>query len=263
MFTRSVVTSIATVASLLVATPALAGADLSVQVPAPSPAYVYDTTTFDVTVANIGNKSASNVTLTIQLPETNTSPQVYVLGTLGAIDPRCTQSGTTLNCNLGSIARNTNKVVSLDIELPQADEALAITATAATTSLENSTTNNAATTEAVLLNYAVAVAPGDTAHNRHCTGQGLSSFFECLLFPSSLMSHDIEFLADGELAIVGEPDYSGSWSQPTADSLTLTYIDWTNTVVAEFVGYGTNPGCFEGITTFPDSEYMSVYEVCI
>lgn len=261
MFTRSLALGLAT---FLFATPALAASDIRVTLPTPSPAYVYDVTSFDITVANIGNKSASNVIVTIQLPATHTSPQVYVMGTLSPLDPRCTRSGTVLTCNLGTVARNTSTIIGVDIELPQAEEPLDITASATTTSLENSTLNNAATAEAQLLNYDVTVAVGDIATNRHCTGQGLTSFFECLLFPSSISFHDVEFLSGGEIAIPNEPDYGGSWSQPDGHTLEVTYVDLiSNTVVAEFVGYGTNASCFEGITTFPGSAYISPYEVCL
>jgi len=260
MFTRSLAIGLVT---FLFATPALAASDIRVTLPTPAPAHVYDTTSFDVTISNIGNKSANNVVVTIHLPETNTSPQVYVMGTLDPLDPRCTRSGTVLTCALGTVARNTSTVIGVDIELPQADEALAITASATTTSSENSLANNSATAEANLLNYSVTVSPGDVGHNRHCTGQNLTSFFECLLFPSSLSSHDVEFLAGGLIAIPGEPGYTGSWTQAQGDSLEVIYEEIGYGVVAHFIGYGTSPDCFEGITTFPGSSYVSPYEVCI
>lgn len=262
MFTRPLAIGLVT---FLFATPALAAADIRVTLPAPAPAYVYSTSEFDVTVSNIGNRSANNVVVTIDLPATNTSPQVYVMGTLGPLDPRCTRSGTVLTCNLGTVARNTTTVIGVDIALPQADEVLEIAASATTSSVENSLANNSAIAAANLLNYAVTVSPGDVGHNEHCTGQNLTSFFECLLFPSSLSSHDIEFLAGGLIAIPGEPAYTGTWSQPNGDTrvLEVTYEEIGVGVVAEFVGYGTNGSCFEGITTFPGSAYVSPYEVCI
>lgn len=250
-------------AAFLFATPVLAAADIQVQVPAPAAVHVYDTTDYDIVVSNIGNKKAYGVQLVIELPETNTSPQVYVMGTTSGVDPRCSPSGTTLVCNLGDIARNAGTTVSFGIELPQADEELAVTATATSNGAENSLANNADTDVAPLLNYAVAVQPGDLATNRHCTGTGLASFFECELFPSSLSDHQHEFLAGGLIAIPGEPAYSGTWSQPTVDSLVFTYEELGVGVVAEFEGWGTSPDCFEGITTFPGSAYMSPYEVCI
>jgi hypothetical protein len=250
-------------AAFLFATPVLAAADIAVQIPAPAAVHVYDTTDYDIVVSNIGNKKAAGVQLVIELPETNTSPQVYVMGTLSGVDPRCSASGTQLVCNLGDIARNTGTTVSFGIELPQADEELAVTATATSIGAENSLANNAATDVAALLDYAVAVQPGDLATNRHCTGTGLASFFECELFPSSLSDHPHEFLAGGVIAIPGEPAYSGTWSQPTPESLVFTYEELGVGVVAEFEGWGTSPDCFEGITTFPGSTYMSPYEVCI
>lgn len=250
-------------AAFLFATPVLAGADIQVQIPAPAAVHVYDTTDYDIVVSNIGNKKATGVQLVIELPETNTSPQVYVMGTLSGVDPRCNTSGTQLVCNLGDIARNTQTTVSFGIALPQADEALAITATATATVAENTLANNSATDEATLLNYAVAVQPGDLTTSRHCTGTGLTSFFECELFPSSLSQHDAELLAGGVISIPGEPGFTGTWSQPTADSLVMIYEEIGVGVVAEFHGYGTSPDCFEGMTTFPGSTYVSPYEVCI
>lgn len=259
MITRPAIIGLAT---FFFAAPALAAADLNVSIPAPSPEYVYDTTAYDVVVSNIGNKSASGVVLTIELPETNTSPNVYVMGTLGGVDPRCSLSGTTLTCNLGSIARNTATTVSFGIDLPQADQTLMISASATSSSPENTLANNSASDIAPLLNYDVAVSAGDIASISHCTGQGLTSFFECERYPSSISMHEHEFLADGQIAIAEDPSLTGSWSQPTSDSLVFTY-EQGGFVVAEFEGWGTTPDCFEGITTFPGSSWVAPYEVCI
>lgn len=249
-------------ACFLLAGPALAAADLRVTIPAPAPQYVYDFTEYGVVVANIGNQSAANVALTITLPATHTSPVVQVMGTLAAVDPRCTRSGTKLLCNLGSLAKNKSTVVSFAIALPEAAEALSIAAAATTTSSENSAANNSAVDTPALLNYSIAIADGAAAHNRHCTGTGLTSFFECELYPSSLMSHDIVFHGDGTLSIVDAPEYTGEWTQDAPDSLAFTYYE-SGQPVAEFVGHGASPGCFEGLTVFPGSAYVSPYEVCI
>jgi hypothetical protein len=254
---------LAGLAVFLFATPVLAAADVRVQIQPPAPEYVYDTTFYDIVVSNTGNKRADNVQLVIDLPETNTSPTVHVMGTTSAIDPRCGWAGTQLVCNLGNLPRNAATTVSFGIALPQADEELAVTATASSSSSEDTLANNSDTDVAPLLNYAVAVSAGEFAHNRHCTGQGLTSFFECELFLGSISEHDIEFLAGGELGIVGEPGYTGSWSQPTPTSLVFTYEEIGGGVVAEFEGHGVNANCFEGITTFPGSQYVSPYEVCI
>lgn len=246
----------------LFAAPALAASDLRVTIPAPAPAHVYDATSYQVVVANIGNQSAAAVTLTVTLPATHTSPTKYVMGTLANVDSRCTKSGTKLVCNLGIIGKNQNKVVTFDIALPEAAETLTVSAAATTTSSENSLANNSASDVPTLLHYATALADGDALHNRHCTGTGLTSFFECELFPSSISFHDVVVHGDGTVSIPDEPGFSGTWSQPTPDTLLMTYLDG-QTVVAEFEGYGTAPGCFEGITTFPGSTYVSPYEVCV
>jgi hypothetical protein len=260
MITRPAIIGLAT---FLFATPVLAAADVKVTIPAPSPEYVYDTTAYDIVVSNIGNKTANGVVLTIELPETNTSPNVHVMGTTSGIDPRCSLSGTSLVCNLGSIVKAGATTVSFDIDLPQAEQTLMVTAAATSSSAENSLANNSDSDIAPLLNYDVAVSPGDIATNRHCTGQGLTSFYECTLYPSSISEHQHEFLADGEIAFPGMPEYSGTWSQPTPDSLVFTYVELGVGVVAEFEGWGTSGSCFEGITTFPGSEYVAPYEVCI
>lgn len=249
---------------LLLAAPALAASDIRVTIPAPAAQHVYDLTEYDVVVANIGNQSASSVVLTITLPATGTSPYVHVMGTLANVDSRCTKSGTKLTCNLGTLGKNKSAVVGFDIALPQASGPLSISAAATTTSNENSQANNSASDTPSLLNYEVSVSDGAQAHNRHCTGTGLTSFFECELYPSSLQSHDIMFHGDGTLSFVDAPEdgYSGVWWQDSPDSLSFTYL-YGEEVVAEFHGYGTNPDCFEGITTFPGSAYNAPYEVCL
>jgi uncharacterized repeat protein (TIGR01451 family) len=260
MSTYSILTGAAV---FLFAAPVLAAADVRVQIPAPAAVHVHDTSDYDVVVSNIGNKKATGVQLVIELPETNTSPQVYVMGTVSGIDPRCVASGTSLVCSLGDIARNAQTVVSFGIALPWADEELAVTATATSTSAESTLANNSATDVAALLHYAVAVQPGDLAINRHCTGTGLTSFYECELFPSSISEHEAELLADGVISIPGEPGFTGTWSQPTPDSLVMTYVEIGVGVVAELHAFGTSLDCFEGITTFPGSTYVAPYEVCI
>lgn len=263
MHKNSKLSSLVGLACFLAAAPALAAADLRVTIPAPAPQLVHDSTHYGVTVANIGNQSAAGVVLTITLPATHTSPTKYVMGTLSGVDVRCTAAGTKLTCALGSVAKNTSKTVVFDIALPESSEAMTVSASAATSSSESNLTNNSASNVAAQLHYAVAIADGDLGHNRHCTGTGLTSFFECELFPSSLSAHDVVFNGDGTLSIIDAPEYSGVWTQDTPESLAFTYFDQDGVAVAEFVGYGTDPGCFEGVTVFPGSTYVSPYEVCI
>jgi len=251
------------VTCVLAAGPALAASDVRVVIPAPAAVHVYDDTQVGIVVSNIGNQSAAAVQLTVTLPATHTSPTKYVMGTLANVDPRCTKSGTKLTCTLGTIGKNKSTTVSFAIALPQAAEVLSISAAATTSSSENSLANNSASVTPSLINYSVAVQDGDLGHNSHCTGQGLTSYFECELFPSSLSAHDVVFHGDGTLTFVdAPPEYTGVWSQDSGDSLAFTYYE-DGVPIAEFVGYGTNPGCFEGVTEFVGSPYVAPYEVCL
>ena len=101
-------------------------------------------------------------------------------------------------------------------------------------------------------------------NNRHCTGTGLTAWYECTLFPSSISSHQAEFHDDGTITIPGEPDYSGQWTvTTTVDGNFLEfYYEDPSGVVAEFEGWGADAACFEGLTTFPGSSYVAPYEVC-
>jgi hypothetical protein len=219
-------------------------------------------------VSNTGNRNASNCAVQIDLPETNTSPEVHVMGNLGAIGATCSRSGTTLSCSLGRIKKNKSKSVTFDIALPVSSAPLLVTATASTSSGENSTSNNAATLAASQSYYATAIitAPGSPATilNSHCTGQGLTAWFECTLSPGSVTSHSTEFHDDGSVTIPGAPLYTGQWSVTSTASgsfLEFFYDDGAG-VVAEFEGWGADNTCFEGLTTFPGSSWVAPYEVC-
>ncbi|MCX6020712.1 MAG: hypothetical protein NTZ05_03095 [Chloroflexi bacterium] len=100
------------------------GADLTVRITPPSGVYVGAPGQYQVAVANTGNRQADDVRVNISLPATHTSPQVSVLGTLGAFDSRCTRTGTNLNCSLGSIRKDDSKSVLFTISLPQSSAPL-------------------------------------------------------------------------------------------------------------------------------------------
>lgn len=96
----------------------------------------------------------------------------------------------------------------------------------------------------------------------HCTGQNLTSFFECQLYPSSITMHETILEVGGTIQFIGQPaQYGGTWSQPSPEHLSMTYTD-TGVPVAHFEGDATTTGCFEGITTFPGSSWVSAYLVC-
>ncbi len=258
------------ISTALFAAPALAGppqsaADLTVNITPPPGAYVAVPGEYRVDVANRGNKQADAVVLTIALPRTNTSPQVHVLGALGAYDSRCARSGTNLVCPLGSLRKSAQATVRFTIELPQSSAPLVVTATVVTSSAESSTTNNMDSDTAFLLHPDTVVAVGDDAHVEHCTGTGLTSFYECELFPSSISFHDFEFVSPTQIAFVdAPPSYWGTWNQNDGDHrLKLEYFDGASHE-ATFDGWAVGGDCFEGVTTFePPSQYVAPYRVCL
>lgn len=251
------------VSMLALSTSAFAAADLKVtNTPAAATTMVYDTGRWTVQVQNIGNKNASSVTLNIQLPETHTSPQVYVMGVTGAKSAACTQTGTDLNCNLGTINRSTSKSVYFDIDLPESAAALTVVSTATTTSVENSYTNNVDTDNATLTYYTPTLtAFPTTAYIDHCTGTGLTAYYECSLFPSSISSHEHVFESGGTISFSSAypAGYAGTWSV----SGEYLYFEYTYLGLTEatFVGRGVSANCWEGLTDF-GSTYVSPYSVC-
>ncbi len=250
---------------LLIGSPALAApvADLVLTRSAPVGVSVYQTGRYSMTVRNVGNRTADDVSLNIQLPATHTSPYVYVMGDLGAFDSRCTRTGTRLQCALGSLGRNKSTSVSFDVSLPYSTAPLVISGEATTTSAEPNRSNNSVSHTAGLLTYPVAITPPTAVTNSHCTGTNLSSYFECELFPSSISAHDTILNPGGTITFVGVPaTYTGSWSQPSPDRLQFQYFDG-GALVATFDGRGVSNDCFEGATLFQGSAYMSMYQVCL
>ena len=103
-----------------------------------------------------------------------------------------------------------------------------------------------------------------TADIDHCTGRDLVSFYQCVISPSSISSHQHVFNADNTISFAF-PGYSGVWSQnPGLNQLSFTYYEGPDAVL-DFVGYGVDgTNCFEGITNFyPASVYNSAYSVCL
>lgn len=255
--------SLLTLALVCTASAAYAKADVTVSIDAPAGLSVYEEGRFEVEVSNIGNRNADNVEVEIDLPQTATSPQVFVMGILGATSNSCVLADQTITCSLGRIRKNKSATVYFDIAFPVSLAPHTFTATASTTSSENSTNNNSASNTTNLAFYSAAVSAPREAHNRHCTGQGLQGFYECTLFPSSISSHDIRFEANGSITFLNAPPgYTGAWTQPTADRLEFDYYS-DATLVASFSGYGVDNGCFEGMTLFPGSQWVSPYEVCL
>jgi hypothetical protein len=254
-----------TLAALLVApTAAVAGPDLSTSMTSPANDLVEGNSRYTITVRNVGNQRSATGTLTVQLPLTHTSPTVHVLGTVGALSNGCSRVGTTISCAVGRIQSGNRATFTFDYASRQSSDPVEFRVTVRTTGGENSLANNDLTHVDSRLNYAIPVAGPWANTSRHCTGRDLTSFLECELYPSSITSHPTTLLPTGEIDF-GSPAinavYTGTWSQPSPDRLVFQYFDY-GVLAADFDGYGVPGGCFEGLTVFPDSEFVSIYEVC-
>lgn len=246
--------------------PAMAASTPNLRVTMVTPAVLVDHVGhYSVRVANIGTANAASVRLTIALPRTHTSPQVYILGTLGARDGRCTLAGTSLTCNLLTVARNGGYTdVAFDLTLPYSTAPLAITASATTTTPnEQNPANNQVTITPAPTPIATQLAGDYTGVARHCTGTGLTSFFECELFPSSIAGFGVTLANDGSAGITGEPTVDGSWYFTSPDLLHIDFAEGGDPI-GEINARSVGNGCFEGPMTFSTpSTWTVLYEVCV
>lgn len=247
--------------TLCAASTAFAQADLVVSIDDPGDLAPYAEGRFEVTVSNIGNRHANNSVVDIELPQTATSPNVFVMGILGQMSNNCSLSDQTISCSLGRIRKNKSKTVYFDIAFPVSTAPHLVTATAASNS-EGPTNNNSAS-HVTNLDYVETPFTGPrTIVNRHCTGQGLQGFYECTLFPSSISSHSVVLEANGTITFQ-QQGFTGTWSRPSPDSLHFEY-EANGQTQAVFDGYGIGNDCFEGITTFPPNPpWMAPYKVCL
>lgn len=237
------------------------GADLGVTIASPTGVPVYVNGAHSVTVSNTGNRDATSVTLTIQLPRTNTSPTVHIMGTLGTYDGRCSKQGTRLVCGLGTIARfggSTN--VAFNLALPYSTAPLVVTATATTTANEQNPANNSANRTLTPVTVATSMAGRYTATNDHCTGTALSSYFECTLYPSSISGFTSVLEANGTLSVDGEPGVTGTWAFTSPDQLVIEYDDGVDIYAVDARSVGN--GCFEGPMPFSGG-YLAMYRICV
>lgn len=234
--------------------------DLEVQMLGTNNAWVYSPYVYRARVSNTGSADAQNVSLTIDLPLTDTSPTRHILGNLSGVDSNCQVVSNKLECSLGKIKAGKQKTVRFTFELPVSTKTLSFTGTSATAGDANPANNSATKTPGIRFpNNSISSA---NILNSHCTGQGLTSYFECSLFPSSLNTHEAS-LDQGGLISFAFPGYSGVWSQPTSKELHMTYYE-NGTTVLEFEGYAVSATCFEGLSTFPqNSQWVSPYRVCV
>ncbi|HRI03721.1 MAG: hypothetical protein ABL952_17265 [Pyrinomonadaceae bacterium] len=215
-------------------------------------------------VRNIGNGSAQSVTIVVEFPLTNTSPNKYILGKLTGVSASsgtCSTAGNKITCNVGSLGNNQTKSVTFTFEFQVATTAPTFKTTAsAGTQPENNPNNNIrATTPAI--RYPDNVIGSGTYIVSSCTGRGLTSFYECELFPSSIQTGlSLDFNLGGTLGVTGYPMYTGLWDQ---NSLTNKSLHFTVDGELEFNGFASNGACFKGITTFVgNTTYNSAYRVC-
>lgn len=239
--------------------------NLGVTITPPAGVHVYEFGTYQVQVANTGNRNATGVTLAIALPRTATSPQVYVMGELANVDPRCALSGQTLNCSLGQLNRNGGATtVSFDLKLPFSTGPLNFTMTANPIAGDSAPGNNTLPFTATPALYATAITGPVSLQHDHCTGSPtLTSFFECLLFPSSITGFAATYNDDHTITIPGEPDYTGVWSQTGGnDRLQMTISDLSGPV-GSIDARGVDSGCFEGRMIFTGNpNYVAPYRIC-
>ncbi|MCA9572804.1 MAG: hypothetical protein KC656_33430, partial [Myxococcales bacterium] len=198
---------------LLLAPTAFAQADLEVTITPPSTVpTVYDVARYEVTVANDGRRNASDVELVVQLPETHTSPQVYTLAMVDGHSSACAAVGTTLVCDLGTLRKRRSATVWVDLALPYSSEPMVIEAHADTSSGDSNPTNDDDVLVAQVAYVPVALTAPQAVTNAHCTGVGLTSFYECLLFPSSLTAHPATLLPGGVVDLSANgPGVTGQW----------------------------------------------------
>ncbi len=250
---------------LLSATAALAAApraDLQVQLTAPVSVQISTATTYTATVKNLG-PATTNASLVIEFPLTNTSPTVAILGTVTESESACSIASNKITCSVSNLKKNKTATFSYSYTAPVSTKTLQMKAIASSSVTDSNTGNNTATVTPNLT-YPVRSITAATVDNSHCSGTNLTSYFECLLFPSSILSHETTLNADFTIGFT-EPGYTGTWSQNAAKTtLFFEYFDGSSKI-AEFNGYAINgSNCFDGLTTFfPASPYVSPYRVCI
>ncbi len=219
-------------------------------------------------VKNVGNQTAQNVTVTVEFPLTNTSPNRYILGKLSSVSASvgtCSTAGNKITCNIGNLGNNQTRSVTFTFEFQVATTAATLKTTASTLSTNEQNPNNNKLSFTPTLRYPDNIISGGTYLVTSCTGRGLTSFYECELSPGSTQTFVMDLLPGGTLTIPQAPGYGGFWDQNTAPlNKTLHFtIDDGSVTEAEFNGFAVSGTCFEGITIFPGSPtYNSAYRVC-
>jgi uncharacterized repeat protein (TIGR01451 family) len=229
----------------------------------PASAMVNSPYQYTVNVKNIGNRPASNVKVVVDLPLTDTSPNKHILGKLTGINANdCQVISNKLHCNMYTLNNNQTKFFTFNFELPVSTKTLTFKATASTTTSGDPLGNNVLSHTPALSYGTRAITSSVDVLVSHCTGQGLTSYYECELYPSSIASFTATLSIDTFIYVTGYGSL-GNWDQNISNQrLHMLLSDGYST--ADFNGFSTGGNCFEGMTTFlPVSPYVSLYKVCI
>lgn len=235
-------------------------ADLRVQLVAPASVAPNSPYQYTVKVKNIGNSSAAGVVLSVAFPETNTSPQVFILGTLSGIPTGCSVINRKLQCTLGTVAKNVERIFTFNLALPVSTKVLEVKATATTTTTNEFNPLNNVASRIPGFTYAAHPLTSANVLVSMCTGQGLTSFFECEQYTGS--QQHIMLSLNGDQSVSYQGQIVGSWDQ--AASSHQLHMQLTSGSTADFNGYSTGSTCFDGATVFtPVSLYGAQYRVCV
>ncbi len=225
--------------------------------------FVYNPYRYRVRVTNNGTVRADDVTISIDMPITDTSPNQFIMGTVTDLDSRCQIISNKIECNIGRIKPGKRKAIRFNFEFPVSSKSLAMTATATTSTNESNLTDNSAT-KSPQFKYVQNVVSGGNYLISFCGGTNLTAFFECTLFPSSIQSLAATLNSNGTVSYTNYPNLTGSWYQPSSKKLVFDTYDGSNQLNV-FEGYAVNANCFEGITTYPNSTngFVAPTRICI
>jgi hypothetical protein len=243
---------------------AASGSDLAPVIAVSGSTLVGTATHYDVRIQNTGNRPSNATTVAIQLPKTNTSPTVFVMGTLGPIPTGCTKLGTRLLCSIPGVPRNSvSAPIGFDLTLPYSANPISLRVDVDTNNDTNLANNGSVSVAAQTYQLVTPPNVDFAVINSHCTGTNLSSYFECLTAPSSIATHPATFLAGGTIDL-GDPSYGGTWAV-SGTQLTFNYTQ-LGQPFGSFVGQGVSVGgagqnCWDGRLT-TGGTYVVMYRVC-
>lgn len=246
-------------AMLMATTQAEAGrsADMMVMVQGPATAETSNALQYYVVASNQGNRSARNVTATIELPPSATFVQA---------DNACSLSGTTLDCNLGRIRRNNSHTLSVELIAPPTAGTISLDATVSTSSRDSNNANDSTSfdtviEEPVVVQPVVDIDPPERFVMRQCVGSNSLTWADCT--PGSLLTHEVT-LDVNNVVQTNDPGATGTWNEPDAFHIELDFFDLNNVPMSTFTGKAQTQYCFSGTTVFhQNTAYSGAWYGCI